>query len=191
MRRVCNIAAEMLPVRLMVSIAMIAAIIVLLLSASSTLRTFLAEQEVEEQCRALQASLSTMVGSGALRDVDDLYATEGTKRMHTFSLPDSLIYLCFGGDPDSSNTGNLTPMLVEDGAVICYKVQGGSKKVIWLPKETYKFREGRYIQDRWVINGDGESFIIRRGGTLTLVFENVQRNHKAYILIHQNDGIRR
>lgn len=184
-----NDAADQLPIRLMMSLAIIAAILVLVAAASSSLRTFFAEQQVESQCRLLEASLSTLTESGAVRDVDDLNAAEGTKRVHTISLPDSLIYLSFGGDPDPSDTGWYSSELVEDGAVIFYKVQGGSKQVIWLPKETYKFREGTFIDDHWMIHGDGQSFIIYTGGTLTLVFERVQKNHKSYILVHNTDDI--
>jgi hypothetical protein len=179
----------MLPIRLIISLAIIAAIAVLIAFACGNLRTVLAEQEVEGQCRLLESSLSTMVGSGASRDLDAFSAPEGSKRIQTFSLPDSLMYLSFGGDPDSSNTGVLTSGLTEDGAVIFYQVQGGSKKVIWLPKETYKFREGTFVDNKWVIQGDGHSFIIRRGGTISLVFERVTKNHQVYILIHENDEI--
>jgi hypothetical protein len=184
-----NEAVEMLPIRLIISLAVIAAIVLLIVVASGNLRTVLAEQEVEGQCRLLESSLSTMAGAGGFRDVDACSAPEGSKRMQTFSLPDSLMYLSFGGDPDPSNTGVLTPGLTEDGAVIFYQVQGGSKKVIWLPKDTYKFREGTYVDDKWVIQGDGQSYIIRRGGTISLVFERVTKNHQVYILIHENDEI--
>jgi len=184
-----NDAVDQLPIRLMMSLAIIAVILVLVACASGALRTFLAEQQVESQCRQLEASLSTLTESGAVRDVDDLNAAEGTKRVHTISLPDSLIYLSFGGDPDPSNTGWYSSELVEDGAVIFYKVNGGSKQVIWLPKETYQFREGTFINDHWTIDGDGQSLIICTGGTLTLVFERVQKNHKSYILVHNTDDI--
>ena len=189
MNRRNNDATDQLPIRLMMSLAIIAAIVVLIVSASGVLRTFLAEQQVESQCRLLEASLSTMAESGAVRDVDDLHVAEGTKRVQTFTLPHSLLYLSFGGDPDPSNTGLLSSKLVEDGAVICYKVQGGSKQIIWLPKETYKFREGTFVDDHWTINGEGKSFIIHTGGIVTLIFERVQKNHMTYILVHTTDGI--
>jgi hypothetical protein len=184
-----NEAVEMLPIRLIISLAIIAAIAVLIVVASGNLRTVLAEHEVEGQCRLLESSLSTMVGTGGFRDVDAFSAPEGSKRMQTFSLPDSVMYLSFGGDPDPSNTGVIAPGLTEDGAVIVYQVQGGSKNVIWLPKETYKFREGTYVDNKWIIQGDGQSYIIQGGGTTTLVFERVTKNHQVYIFIHENDEI--
>ena len=184
-----NDAVNQLPIRLVMSLAIIAAVLFLVACASSTLRTSLAEHQVESQCRKLEASLSTMTGSGAVRDVDDSNAAEGTKRVQTIILPDSLIYLSFGGDPDPSNTGVLSSELVEDGAVIFYRVQGGSKQVIWLPMETYKFREGMFVDDHWTMAGEGQSLVIHEGGTVTLIFERVQKNHKSYILVHNTDDI--
>jgi hypothetical protein len=187
MRQIKTDAMEMIPIRLIISLAIIAAVAVMLVFASSSLRIFLAENQVEQECMKLESSLSTMVGSGVPRDVDEGSAAEGTKRVQTFTLPDSLLYLSFGGDPDPLSTGVLQPGVLEDGAAIFYKVEGGSKQVIWLPKEIYKFREGTYADNKWVINGDGQSYIIHSGGKITLVFERVQKNHVIYILIHGTD----
>jgi len=180
-------AVEMIPIRFIISLAIIAAIAIMMVFASGSLHTLLAEHQVEQECRLLESTLSTMVGSGVPRDVDEASAAEGTKRVQTFTLPDSLLYLSFGGDPDSLNTGVLKTGLIEDGAAIFYRVDGGSKQVIWLPKETYKFREGTYVDNKWVINGTGQSFIVHSGEKITLVFERVQKNHVTYILIHGTD----
>jgi hypothetical protein len=130
-----------------------------------------------------------MVGSGVARDVDEVNTAEGTKRVQTFILPDSLVFICFGGDPDLENNGGRSPGLTEDGASIFYQIEGGSKHVMWLPKETYKFREGTYTNSKWVIAREGQSYILQGGGKTTLVFELVQKNHVNYILIKANDGI--
>lgn len=180
-------AVEMIPVRLIISIAIISAIAVMMIFASSSLCILLAEHQVEQECRLLESTLSTMVGSGVPRDVDEASAAQGTKRVQTLTLPDSLLYLSFGGDPDSLNTGVLKPGLIEGGSAIFYRVDGGSKQVIWLPKETYKFREGTYVDNKWVINGTGQSYIVQSGGKITLVFERVQKNHVIYILIYGTD----
>jgi len=184
-----NDAVDQLPVRLMMSLAIVAAVILLFMVASTTLRTLLAEQAIESQCRGLESSLSTLAQSGACRDVDDVHAPEGTKRVQTFTLPDSLVYLSFGGDPDPLNTGLLSSTLLNDGAVIVYKVQGGSKHVIWLPLETMKFRRGAFINNHWGIEGQGQNVLIHTGGTVTLVFEKVQKNHECYILVHTTGEI--
>lgn len=179
-------AAEMLPVRLMMSLAIIAAIMILIGIAAGNLQVFLAEHDVETACRFLHASLCTMVVDGAFRDVDDRSSPEGTKRIYTFTLPDSLLYLSFGGDPDPTDNGSRSSVLLQDGAVFVYRVEGGNKKILWLPIETYKFRLGRYMNDQWVIDGQGNSVIITKGGTITLVFECIQKHHQKFILVYWN-----
>jgi len=189
MRPVDSFAAEMIPIRLLISIAIVAAIAVPVWVGMGMLHTSLAQHQVEQQCHDLVSSLETMVRSGAPRDLEEGLATAGTIRIQTLVLPDNLMYLSFGGDPDAKNTGVLHPQVSEDGAVIVYKVQGGNKQVIWLPHGIYRFREGYLSNTTWTLRGDGESYILIDGGTSTLVFELVEKNHKTYILIHGNDGI--
>jgi hypothetical protein len=189
MRPMNGDAVEMIPIRLLISIVVIAAILLLVAVASESLRVSLAEHQVEGECRRVLSSLSTMVASGVARDVDAPDAPDGTLRVHTIRLPDSLLYLSFGGAPDPLNTGEVRPTLTADGAAVFYRVQGGSIHVIWLPADIYKFREGTLRENTWVMNGTGESFIIRQGGTLTLTFELVQQNHVRYILVHAQDEI--
>lgn len=189
MRRLNTYAADMIPTRLILSIVIIAAILFIMVVASSNLRIILAEHQVEQQCHFLESSLSTMIASGVSRDVDDIDDADGTKRTLTFHLPDSLIYLSFGGDPDPMNSGLYRSGLTEDGASIFYRVEGGSKKVIWLPKETCKFREGASVGNRWTLNDTEQSYVVTTGGEITLIFERVQKNHRFYILIHGYDDI--
>lgn len=186
MRQQNDDAADMLPMRLIISLAIIAAIVVLLAGASETLRIYLAEQQVEQQCLFLRSGLSTMVVNGAFRDLNDPSAPDGAKRIHTFVLPDSLVYLAFGCDPEAVDAGEFASLLIQKEAVIIYKIDGGSKKVIWLPDEIFQFRGGILVHNRWVINEDSKQYVIRRGGITTLVFEYVQKNHNPYILIYYN-----
>lgn len=176
--------AEMLPIRLVISVALIAAVCVLLAVATSTLHSSLAEHQIQRQCQNLESSLSTMMRSGVPRDVDDRSFAEGTKRVQKFTFPESLIYLSFGGDPDPLNSGVLTTDLLEDGAAIVYRIDGGGKHILWLPKEIYRFRAGNCVDNTWVMAGDGESFIVTGGGTITLMFECVLQNQIIYILVY-------
>ena len=182
-------AAETIPIRLLISITVIAAIAVLIGTGMGLLRTSLAQRQVEQQCHDLVSSLNTMVYGGAPRDLEGWLAAAGTTRFQTLTLPDNLVYLSFGGDPDAENTGVLHSHLTDDGSVIFYRVHGGSKQVIWLSQGMYRFREGYHTNTTWALEGDGESYILTHGGTSTLVFELVEKNHETYILIHGNDGI--
>ena len=183
MRQYNNYAVDMIVLRFIISVVIIATIIFITVIAFNTFGPMLEEHQVEQQCLMLESSLSTMIGSGVSRDIDEVDAADGTKRIQTFMLPDSLIYLSFGGDPDEMNTGELSSGLTEDGSVIFYKVDGGRKQSIWLPKPSYKFREGVFIGNRWVINGTGQSFLICSSGKTTLVFECVRQDRCSYILV--------
>lgn len=189
MRRKNDFAAEMIPIRLIISIAIIAAIALMIGVGFRNLSITLAENQIEIECRTLESKLYTMMGSGVARDVDEINAGDGTKRSITFNLPDSLMYLAFGVDPDSDNDGELETGLTENGSAIFYRVSGGSKHVLWLTQDEYRFIEGKYIDGKWVINGDGQGYIITSGGSTTLTFELVQKNHEIYILIQATDTI--
>ena len=189
MRRKNDFAAEMIPIRLIISIAIIAAIALMIGVGFRNLSITSAENQIEIECRTLESKLYTMMGSGVARDVDEINAGDGTKRSITFNLPDSLMYLAFGVDPDADNDGELETGLTENGSAIFYRVSGGSKHVLWLTQDEYRFREGKYIDGKWVINGDGQGYIITSGGSTTLTFELVQKNHEIYILIQATDTI--
>jgi hypothetical protein len=175
---------SMIPIRLLMSVAIIAAISLMVWYGMSLVHLSESTHQVENECQELQSTLLTMTGSGICRDVDDSNAAEGTKRVMTLTLPESLLYLSFGGDPDAGNTGELFHGLFEDGSSIFYKIQGLSKQVVWYPKEFIKFREGIKYNGRWVVNGSGQSFILHQGGTTTLVFEYVQQHQDTYILVY-------
>jgi hypothetical protein len=188
MKRLNNYAADMIPIRLIISVAVVSAITFLVLFGFFNLRIILSENQIENDCRALESKLYTMLRSGVPRNIDETGAGDGTKRIHVFNVPSNIVFLSFGVDPDKNNDGILKTGLTENGAVIYYRVQGGSKQVIWLDKD-FRFREGKFEDNKWVINGSGEGFIIRDYGRYILNFELVQKNRKTYILIHSNDGI--
>ncbi|RLF35565.1 MAG: hypothetical protein DRM99_04395 [Thermoplasmata archaeon] len=187
-QRVDDLAVDILLVRLIISIAIIAAVFFIVAFGYTYLKTVLSEKQVENDCNIIQSKIYTMLRSGVPRDVDEINAVEGTKRTCTFDLPDNIVYLAFGVDPDPDNDGYLETGLTMDGAVIFYRVDGGSKKVIWL-NEDFKFREGKYDGTKWVVNGDGQGYIITGSGRQTLNFELVEKNHRIYVLIQANDGI--
>jgi len=183
-----NFAAEMIPIRLIISIVIISSILLMIGVGFRNYNITSAENHIQLECEALKSKLVTMIESGISRDVDEINSCDGTKRRFTFSLPDNLIYLSFGVDPDINDDGILETGLTANGSVIFYKISGGSKHVYWFEGK-YKFREGKYVDDKWIINNDGEGYIIESGGIIMLNFEFVQKNQKTYILIHATDTI--
>jgi len=188
MRKLDDIAADMIPIRLIISISIVAAITAMLAFGYINLRIIMSENHMENECRTIESKFQTMLASGIARDINEINAAEGTKRVHTFDLPDNLNYIAFGVDPDPDNNGVLETGLTENGAVIYYKIDGGSKKVIWLDND-FKIREGKYDGDKWIINNHGEGHIIQGSGHTTLNFEYVKTFNDYYILIQSTDYI--
>lgn len=187
LRKLDCIAADMIPIRLIVSVTIIAAISFIVFFGLINLRVVLAENQIESECRSIESKLYSMIENGVSRDVDESGAGDGTRRFHSFDLPDNLIYLSFGVDPDEDNDGVLQSGLTSDGCVIFYKVDGGSKKVVWL-NESFRLREGKFESDRWTLNAPQQGYIITSSGGFTVNFELVEKNHVIYVLAHENDG---
>lgn len=187
MRKLNNYAADMIPIRLIISISVIAAISILIAFGYLYLKVVLSENQIENECNDLESKLTAIVSSGVARDVDMIDFSEGTKRCHTFNIPDNLMYLGFGVDPDPNGDGILETGLTEDGNVIVYRIQGGSKKIIWLDRE-YKFREGIFKDGKWNINNDLQGYIISSSRRTTINFEYVEKNNEQYILIQKTDN---
>jgi len=185
MRSFDTYAAEFIPIRLMLSIAIVAAISGLLAVGYTNFSVTNTEHQVENQWLSLQSELYSLLGSGVARDVDVPGDSAGTKRVYTFDLPDNLVYLAFGVDPDTDNNGMLQTGLTEEGAVLCYKVEGGSKHIKWLDDQ-FCFREGLLGNGEWDLVNQG--FILDSSGVSTLTFELVQQQGKQYLLIHSSDS---
>ena len=187
-RRVDTTATEMIPIRMIISIAVVAAIAVMVAIGFQNLQITASEHELENECRTLQSSLYTLISGGVARDLDEGEAPSGTTRVQTFTLPNNLIYLAFGVDPNPKNDGRLITGLTNSGNVIAYQVSSGGKQVFWLSQDMLPFREGYFHDNRWDVHED-QGFILTTSGTTTLVFELVKRNHIQYILIHATDTI--
>ncbi|MFO7676994.1 MAG: hypothetical protein R6V50_01220 [Thermoplasmatota archaeon] len=188
-RRFDCYAAEMIPIRMIISIGIIAGISLLLAVGYATMSVKHAENMIKNDILSLQSQLYLMTATGTPRDVDEIAAAEGTKRVQIFTLPSSIQYLSFGVDPDKNNTGILSPGLDEDGAVIFYKVSGSSKNVIWLSQNQIRFREGVFNQTKnsWDINKEPQGFILESPGEVKISFELVKQQDEFYILIQATD----
>lgn len=193
LKKLDNKAADFLPVRLIVSLAIIAAITGLMGIGFYNLSITSSENQVDQECKELIASLNSMVSKGEPRELYDVSGDRGSTRVVEFDLPDNLLYLSFGVDPDPYNTGRLRSGLQDEGNVIFYKVEGGSKKSIWLD-EDFKFREGILYStgsNIWVMMPPmvfkETGYIIEKGGKTTLTFELVKYGDENLILIHARD----
>jgi hypothetical protein len=193
LKKLDNKAADFLPIRLIVSLVVIVAITGLMGFGLYNLSITQSENQVDQECKELISSLNSMVAKGEPRDVYDVSGTRGSTRVVELDLPDNLLYLSFGMDPDPLNNGKLRSGLDGEGNVIFYKLEGGSKKSIWLD-EDFKFREGLLYSknpDKWIIIPsslcDPEGYVISDGGETTITFELVKDGQENLILIHARD----
>lgn len=180
MRVLDNQAADTLPIRLIISISFIAAFLLFLSIGLRNIQYVLEEYELEQRCSIIQSELYSMITSGIPRDLDDPDSKDGSKRIHTLHLPDDIIFLAFGVDPDTMD--NLT----DNGCLIVYKLSNGFKKMIWLHDNIY-LRAGVYDNGRWILSQKG--FILNENGDTTLTFELVEKNNIEYILIYTSENL--
>ena len=168
-------ASDILPMRLIISISFIAAFLVFLGVGLGNIEGVLEEQKLQQSCSIIQSELYSLVTSGNPRDLDNLDSKEGSKRIYSINLPDDIIFLAFGVDPDTMD--NITG----DGCLIVYKLSNGFKKIIWLPKEV-RLRAGLYNGREWMLSQRG--FILDKSGVTTLIFELIRQNNIEYVLIY-------
>ncbi|MEF8878837.1 MAG: hypothetical protein V5A64_00410 [Candidatus Thermoplasmatota archaeon] len=188
LRKLDDFAVDFLPMRLIVSIAVIVAITGVVGWGYQTMGVVSSENKMEVQCDELVAELNTLYFGGVARDLDEKNADRGSLRVYSFNLPENLIYLSFGVDADEDNDGRVETGLTNDGSMIFYRVEGGSKKSIWLD-ENFRFREGKIYQNGWYMNSPSQGFILKDNGKTNIVFELVKKDDTKYVLICANDQI--
>ena len=179
--------AVFIPMRVLMSIVVMAAIVGLAFIGLQNAKKVAAEKQVESECDELISMLLTMV-EGDVRDVNNLQDIQGSTRTKEFNLPSELVYIGFGVDPDPDNDGKLESKLVSNGSCIFYKIERRSKKVIWLD-DNIKFREGKNENGRWEIKEPEQGFVIERGGKLKISFEFVEDFFDKYVLVLAEDDI--
>ncbi len=181
--------AAFIPVRVMISIAIGAAIVGLVCLGFQQAQKTSAQSQVERECNRLLSSLSTMRTSGDARNIDNPFSSPGERRAIQLELSSKLSYIGFGVNPDDDHDGYLESGLTSNGSCIFYKVEGMSEQVIWDVGDI-KFREGEKTDDRWTINQPSQGYVIKGGGTYRVTFELVRdASNTKYVLIRANDDI--
>ncbi len=184
-----NKGQTFLPIRLLMSIVIIAAISAIFYIGIRNMMPIIAENKVERQITELIAMFQEMVkGDARNLDIMENYKeSPGERRVFKFSLPSSLAYFGIGTDPDPNNDGEIERCLVEDGRIIVFKIKGRNKKIYWL-EENIKIRLGKYENNNWLIKEPEEGLIIASGGEYKITFELVIHHKEKYILIYANNS---
>ena len=172
-----------IPLRFIISVMIMAIIFSVFFAGFKYASRVIAEKNVERECNELIGEISTMVASGNSRDIYDKNILKGDTRTKELKFPDELIYIGFGTDPDANNDGILEGGLLCNGSCIVYKVDGFSKKYIWLD-ENIKFRKGIKKNGIWTIKSPPQGYVLVGGGKFELNFELVNKNSEKYVLIY-------
>jgi hypothetical protein len=181
MRRCDALGVEMIPIRLVISIAVIGAIVGLWASGMLVAGPTSDAGLLRRECEGAVSTLASLVRGGAARDLRDPDAPLGTRRIVTFDVPAGCVYLSFGGDPDPDGDGVMTSEAAGSSAVIVFLVQGAGKEAVWL-SEPVGFRAGVYDGSRYIL-GPG-SLILHTAGKARLAFELVRDAAAMYILVY-------
>ncbi len=158
-----------LPMRTFISVAILAIIIVLTFSFWKVAEKNIAEKELEKEIDKIIANVETM--DGYYRDSYNPLDENGSKREIEVSLPSNIEYISFGGDAN----GNV----ISNGKCIFYKIKEKSMHVKWL--ENIKFRKG-IKKGIWIPSS--QAFVIKKGGTYHLIFENVRQGNNKFVIIY-------
>jgi hypothetical protein len=135
-------AADTIPLKLVVYLALLAAVVLLLAQAWNIASPVLQEAEIKTQAETASLSLLSIQG-GYARDPADRSSPEGSMCTLTFSLPQSVRYISFGVDPDQECNGNLTDSgWVPENNTLIYQYKSGVKKRVLIEGKPIHFIKG-------------------------------------------------
>jgi len=151
-------AADTIPLKLIVYLGLLAAVLVLVAQLWSTANLALEDAQIKAQ--AEEASLSIRsIQEGYARDSAESQSPEGTMCILKFSFPASVRYISFGVDPDSECNGNLSDSewLLESNTII-YQYKNGVKKKVFLEGRPIHFIKGeRNPEEIWMPSENQEN----------------------------------
>lgn len=189
-------AVDTIPLKLVVYLALLAAVLVLVLHAWNAATPALEDAEIEAQVRT--ASLSILsIQDGYARNSADNYSSSGSMCTLEFSLPASVRYLSFGVDPDPESNGQLndSEWLLENNTML-YQYKTGVKKRVLLKGKPVHFARGE-INSRgiWTLpanqEGNETNSSLEKAGVVIeypiageYSFEMVTLNGKRYTMSH-------
>lgn len=137
-----TVAADTIPLKLVVYLVLLAAVVILLAHAWNIASPVLQDAEIKAQAETASLSLLS-IQEGYARNPADKYSPEGSMCTLTFSLPPSVRYISFGVDPDQECNGNLTDSeWIPENNIIIYQYKNGVKKRVLLEGKTIHFIKG-------------------------------------------------
>jgi len=153
-----TIAADTIPLKLVVYLGLLSAILILLAQGWSTAVPLLEDAEIEDQVETAVLSIRS-IQEGYARNPAEEFSPEGSTCILEFSMPTSVRYISFGVDPDPECNGNLSDSdwLLENNTII-YQYMNGVKERVFLEGQPVYFVKGEINSEGiWVPAGNGEN----------------------------------
>lgn len=146
-----TVAADTLPLKLVVYLGLLSAVLILLSQAWHSAIPVLEDAQINDQLES--ASLSILsIQDGHARNYADLYSPEGSMCTLKLSLPASIRYISFGMDPDPECNGNLSDSgwRMENNTIV-YQYKNGVKKRMLFEGKSVNFVKGEMNEKRiWI-----------------------------------------
>lgn len=187
-------AADTIPLKLVVYLGLLAAVLILIAHAWHTLSPVLEDAEVNAQVEA--ASLSILsIQDGYARNSAESHSLEGTMCTLEFALPASVRYISFGVDPDPECNGKLSESeWTPENNTIIYQYKNGVKKRLFLEGKPVHFIKGELNsegiwmpqenrEDPWMpLAPESAGVVIEYPVSEEFVFELVSQNGIRYTM---------
>jgi hypothetical protein len=172
-------AAEFIPIRLMISVAVIAAISFLVFTGFQSIQSSSEIDSFENQLHMIQSEISLLYATGEARDLEDTFAPTGTTRVFSIHIPSLVTSISFGAsDLSYKDIPN------EDGSSgIFYKYAGGAQRAVWCDDQVV-FLRGLVQESRWVTDGTSPFFSFSSSCEMNVTFELVSQDEHRFILIY-------
>jgi len=152
-----TVAADTIPLKLVVYLGLLAAVLILLAQTWHTAIPILEDAAIKDQAETASLSIRSIQG-GYARNPADTYSPEGSKYSLYFSFPASVRYISFGVDPDPECNGQLNDSnwTLENNTII-YQYKNGVKKRVFLEGKPVYFVKGeRNSEGIWIPLEDKE-----------------------------------
>lgn len=189
-----TMATDTIPLKLVVYLELLAAVLILLAQAWHTAIPILEDAAIKDQAETASLSIRSIQG-GYTRNPADTYSPEGSKCSLDFSFPASVRYISFGVDPDPECNGQLNDSnwTLEKNTII-YQYKNGVKKRVFLEGKPVHFVKGeRNSEGIWIPLEDKEEnetlldlektgVIIEYPVSGEFLFEMVTRNSVRYTM---------
>jgi hypothetical protein len=165
-----NQAAMWIPVRLLISIAIISCFTTLAIIGSNHVRVVRDQDVFSQEISSIKQSLETLYRHGNCRNINSVLNTPGSKQVFTLIIPETISMMYFGRKPTESKEYASTIRYVSDQTtnmlfMSCdiHVISAEYREHCWLPNKNYTgfhLSSGKNQFTAELVCDDSDQFII-------------------------------